>query len=74
MQTIVSFCLVLMLLKPYLKCSFDLLLRKKWPAKISRFLTDTPGFHVFFAKFFKVCDFASLAGLKEAVTVNHMMF
>ena len=26
--------------KPYLKSSFNLLLRKKWPAKISRFFKD----------------------------------
>ena len=39
----------LVLKKPYLKCSINLLLRKKWSAKISRFLTESPGFFSFFS-------------------------
>ena len=30
--------------KPYLKCSLSLSLSKKWPAKISRFYTESPAF------------------------------
>ena len=36
--------------KPYLKCSFNVSLWKKWPTKISRFLTESPGFLTFFTK------------------------
>ena len=52
-QTEVISFLVSMLIwvdKPYLKCSFNVLLWKKWSTKISRFFAESPGFLTFFLK------------------------